>query len=690
MNLIIRNQTDWKELFCLEDAQVLLRTVPGVADAYWENEFPAVRTPDLEVVLRHEDGLEEGAWLLQGYEKGMSVSAADPDGLSAGIYALLEKLGFRFEIGGPVIPDTLTDLGLFTEKTVPAVRLRGPRLHVNFPMDISAFSLTDAKKYVRNLARLKFNSVTFHSYAGQWTSPSATDHNVGGYFYGHSHKIPKNAVLREKIHNDKLFCMPEAEPYYQDPEQNSRIARWWMREVTRECVRVGLRVAFSYEPAGYEDPDVAFSVAEEILREYPSVSVLELMTMEMVGGLGYQAGALSEEKVREEIVRVLGEAALTPECTEALKACPLDKFIGALGYVEFNLKLQKKLAEAHPELPVQIGIYVPDPPVLSVLYPALENGIPQGQGIAYLPNYGSKRTSDTIRTMSLGKPDTKRTTYYTWAECDGDMFTAQNHCTGLYELVNMLWKNDPEGRAYSVHLNHWRVEECADDLRYFSECTVDPSLTPEQHHLRTATYYGIAEPEVYCESKMKLDRASYSTGILSFCYVDCWFTENDPIASPGGLSDPVLGQAFRTSLEECRSLLEKLYDASDARAKAMLRFDINRLEISLLHVDASLELTKILADERILPHTAHYIWEMPKELREEVTRYAENAEFFAKKYLIRYAEVMPDRTSEGMLASYYKTMLFYIDHIKNKFSEIPMPENYRDRPLNPPPMPGGR
>lgn len=694
MNIIIRNQTGWDNLFCVEDLYVMLRTVPAVSDAYMENDFPAVRTPDFEVVLKNPRGIEEGAWELCGYEGGASVSAADTDGISAGIYDLLERMGFRFEMTGPVIPDMLSDLGVFSEKVVPALRRRGPRLYVNFPMDISSYSLAEAKKYIRNLARLKFNSIDFHSYAGQWTSGSVSNRNIGNYFYGCAHNISKNAVIREKVRNEKVFCIPEAEPYYQDPEKNSRIARWWMRQVTDECVRVGLRVAMSFEPAGYGKQDDAFSIAEEILCEYPGVSELELMTMEMVGSEGYEKGTVDAEFLQAEIVRVLGESALTPECRDAIKDCTVpDKVLGALQYIDFNRQLQKKLAKTHPGLTVRIGIYVPDVPVLRILYPALENGTDRDHEIGYLPNYGSKRSSDAVNSMSRGKPDTKRTAYYTWAEYDGDMFTVQSHCTGVYELLNMLWKNDPQGRPYSARINHWRLSECADDLRFFSECAITPSLTPEQYHRRTAAFYGIAEPDVYCDLKMQLDRACVTTNIVSFCFVDCWFSESEKensSAYPGALSDFEKGSEFRAALADCLAKLETLYDASDIRAKAMLRFFKNRLEVSLLHVDASLALAQIGVNEPFIPYSWGKLDDMPQDIREKITQCAETAEFYAKKYLIRHAELMPDRGAEGMLVSYYKTMLFYIDHIKQKYSGIPLPESYRNRPLNPPPMPGER
>ena len=84
-------------------------------------------------------------------------------------YTMLEKIGYTFEITGPVENNIdFNRLAGYKETIIPSVLNRGIRLHLNFPMDISSYSLADAKEYIRNLARMRFNSITFHSYVNQW------------------------------------------------------------------------------------------------------------------------------------------------------------------------------------------------------------------------------------------------------------------------------------------------------------------------------------------------------------------------------------------------------------------------------------------------------------------------------------------------------------------------------------------
>lgn len=56
----------------------------------------------------------------------------------------------------------------YDETIIPVAKFRGIRQHINFPMDISSYTLKDAKQYIQNLARMRFNFITFHSYPGQW------------------------------------------------------------------------------------------------------------------------------------------------------------------------------------------------------------------------------------------------------------------------------------------------------------------------------------------------------------------------------------------------------------------------------------------------------------------------------------------------------------------------------------------
>ena len=108
------------------------------------------------------------------------LSGGDAISLSHAVYTLLETLGYTFDISQTMVPERF-DFDAIRQvdiKTVPKVRWRGIRQHVNFPMDISSYPMDEAKEYVNNLVRLRFNKLAVHSYPGFWHEQPQGDLNA--------------------------------------------------------------------------------------------------------------------------------------------------------------------------------------------------------------------------------------------------------------------------------------------------------------------------------------------------------------------------------------------------------------------------------------------------------------------------------------------------------------------------------
>ncbi len=133
-------------------------------------------------------------------------------------------------------------------------------------------------------------------------------------------------------------------------------------------------------------------------------------------------------------------------------------------------------------------------------------------------------------------------------------------------------------------------------------------------------------------------------------------------------------------------MFKSLYDSSSEKGKRFLALTVNRIETTLLHYDSWIELTAM--EELISPYSKKS--ELSEEICAEIKKCADRAMIYAKKYMIKHCEIMPDRGAEGNLSSYNKTMIYYIDHIKRKYSGIPLPDLYESVPLDPPPAPGER
>ena len=156
------------------------------------------------------------------------------------MYAVLEELGIRFDVLGPILPARI-DLSSLLGRSLhvrPRVRLRGIRQHLNFPMDISSYPLAEAREYVRNLARLQLNHLTLHSYDGQWFACrlAAREIQAGSFFYGQHHPVPDHPVVGAALRNRRVFCIPELEPYHDRAPERSAAARNLARNL--ELVRL--------------------------------------------------------------------------------------------------------------------------------------------------------------------------------------------------------------------------------------------------------------------------------------------------------------------------------------------------------------------------------------------------------------------------------------------------------------------
>ena len=152
--------------------------------------------------------------------KTIYLSGHDVTCVLHSVYTMLEEAGYTFDITGirkPKKPSFENIKGL-SEIINPVVERRGIRQHINFLMDISSYPVEEAREYIRNLARLRMNWITFHSYPGQWFSYNykGKETLAGNFFYGEKDYVPEEEHLKKVIRNDSIFCIPAIEPYWHD------------------------------------------------------------------------------------------------------------------------------------------------------------------------------------------------------------------------------------------------------------------------------------------------------------------------------------------------------------------------------------------------------------------------------------------------------------------------------------------
>ncbi len=627
----------------------------------------------VEITLGIDTGLVAGDGLIEvGGRAGhwmVSLSGGDASGVICATYRFLEQLGYLFEIGGPVEPERLQWDALREGATAisPAVRLRGIRQHINFPMDLSSYPLDEAKEYIRNLGRMRFNHITFHSYTGQWFEVELADRTIhaGGFFYGHKNPLPQDAALCRYVRNDSLYCIPDIEPVYDDEAERSRRAMDWLRAVMREAKQVGMHVQFSFEPNTFKSTEEALQACDAILAAYPDIDHLELITAE-TGGWGPET---SEENIRSVAREAFGEAfADSAALCQCMRECRRDlaPYLRDLRRVMDTVLALPGHREGQALPPLSCGLYCAVPALLRLSLPLMRALLPDTVGYAILASHGSRGVAHNLRESGMTKADWARTMVYSWIEFDGLMFLQQNPVRGIRQVLEEIADEVPLGVLRGMAFNHWRTAENATCARYAAEATLAGPLVERTFYRERAGRLGIARADLYAAAMMEIDdadgRATMELPNVGFC------------AGWGGDTIGILrwqlfdnAQRIEEQYEGARQLLADYccIDESSALAaggRQSLRLLDNRLQCTVRYLRAI---------KRAAALTPLCFERDPESLtdaeRASVDAICDAALEQFDAYVAIFVAQMPDRGCEGLLVSFCRNTPAHMRNLKKRY-----------------------
>ena len=589
--------------------------------------------PDARVELMMDATFDAAAFAVESNGRTARLRAANPTGLLHAAYTLLEHLGYRFEITGPVAPLRLKELPVLAETIRPAVQRRGIRQHINFPMDISSYPLDEAKEYLRNLTRLRFNHITFHSYPHQWIE--APGMLAGAFFYGWRFDLKDDPLLRRHVRNQQTFCIPEIEPYYDQPEEKSRRAVAWLQELMREAKRVGLTVQFSFEPV-QTSFEAAEKMTECILATYPEIDILEIITRE-TGGWG---NAPTVERLREIAAKYFNLSDVEPWLIDGQR-----DFDGYLADFGFNLQLVRRLhGRVRPKL--SFGVYCAVPAYLKLSVQEMRK-LPGDIEFAILAGHGSRRVARNLAEAGLTAADWARTLVYSWLEFDGIMYLQQNGTRGLQWLFENL--PTPAGMAF----NHWRTAENRVPARYSALATLRGRFPEAGFYAEYAGDLAIGEPAAFAEAMTELDEADAlaTEGLpnLGFCANGTWNMTDDI----GALKWQNLNHLHLTLATYEKSLAALRRCAARTQAVAgreLLAFVDNRLRCTIVYLRA---MEKLVA---VLPLLQKPPAQLSTAERRQVVAACDEAAVSINHYSEIHAAAIADRGCEGTLVSFQNNL----------------------------------
>ena len=655
------------------------RSHPTLAYAAAEcRSFLALTTPiefaeesddvDYLITLKVDPELSQTQYVIRaehGHPTSINLSGHDEACTLHALYEMLKNAGIYFDVLGPMLPTTIDLTDIKTGRVItPYVKRRGVRQHINFTMDISSYPLAEALEYVRNLARMRMNHITFHSYNGQWFgySKNGVYQTGGNFFYGARHDLPQKEPFTKAIRNRSVYCIPEIEPVIDHPEERSRMATEWLNAVIAECKRVGMHVQLSIEPCG-ESHAEGLEICREVLRLYPMIDTLELITPEC----GDSRRTMKVDELEEYLIELFGSDGLDQPQRDALKP-DLEQLEGGLRHCARNIKLVKELKSAgDPNMPaLAVGAYITDPDSLRILHNVMQRYTPAGISLSFLPAHGARRAVANLKQMDFTRESIGRSMLYGWIEFDGNMYLQQNSVTGARQLLGFAKSINRSDQVNGIALNHWRTAENRICIAYAARAFVRGPIEPRDFYIEYATSCGIGDTTKFVEIMQELDElddlARNQMFNIGFCASVCW-------VRPGlrwtlkwdNPSIDLCRERFTRVVEELRDCLQS---ATGQRGRQVLRFLINRVECSVHQLDCAQTMKSLSA---FCDH------EHPEVLSEEqkqiVAETCDKAIGMAQDYLTKHAEAILDRGCEGTLISYHTTIPNFIDHIRAVFVE---------------------
>lgn len=647
---------------------------------------PVSATADWVFVLRPDQELQAFSYALapQSAEQGAYVYRLighDSSCVLHAVYTMMERLGASFDITGASYPAEIDISSLLTWSTVvqPKIKRRGVRQHLNFPMDISSYPLREAVEYVRNLARLKFNRVTFHSYPGQWYEcrRGETATLAGSFFYGERYTIPAHSTLRRVVRNDGVYCIPEIEPYYDDLAKRSESAVAWLYRLLAEAKRVGISIQFSFEPRDSDTAEV-LDLCECIVSTYPMIDSLELITQEC-GGI-YASIIPSRSGVLSFVQSLFGER--TADCPEISREVSPDalrkngrfsvtgpgiwQLTGTLRELAKNIEVARHLEAkwrdgAGPS--VCLGVYATDHSTLRIAKAVLERNAPESVHYAFLPAHGARAAGEAFKEMRFSPRQLGRSLLYSWIEFDGSMYLQQNCIRGLRELYTQAESSSDSDGPVGICLNHWRTAENRTAFRYAAIAGIRGGVPEQEFYSEYASELGIGQPTGYVRAMMELDDVQVQVrdelGNIGFCAEASWWYGHTDLGYIGRFNPRTIQSVIERYRSVC-GVLEACLDRSTRQdGRDYLSFLVNRIRCTEVHLATVLKLTELNA----VCDGTHPLM-LDHERRAAFVAVCDEALERAQRYIELHARWIVDRGCEGTIISYYHTIHRIIGKLK--------------------------
>lgn len=626
---------------------------------------------------------EQQYWIHSGALDGrpaVALVGGSPHAALWAAYALLEHLGCVFEFSGEILPPRRGAVWLegISLRGEPSVRERGLRLHLNFPMDQSAYSLPEFTNWVDRMARMKFNSVMLHCYANHpwffaryrdvWTRQGTFF--VGTHLFDGKYLLPPDMIGRSQVRNRSQFFPPELEGA-EPGDVLYRQAEARLNAVMARCHQRGIKVTVSFEPLGLpadfsahlDEWAAAGQDRSELMREitvarlqacmdsFPNADEFQLISVEG------STDAPPDLDLKADLRRLCGKYSVPFETADAAALGGSGEAGAGINLTPYNAPATARQLEAGLYLPVvstlryvdlalevlkdpriarrmegegrrgNVGIYLPHAQAVSLCLPALRGMMPPGSRLQLMVDYGARGTADQMASWDALRGADTELGVMSWLEFDGSMFMPQTWPRSVFDCV----RNAGGLPLTSLVANHWRVSGLEADAACLAEAPWQPQASYEQWRdgylarvfgadavvPAAAAYAALEEATLYCRAYL------FNIG---FCYEGRW-------GSGFGYDPAQLAEARRLYSEAATRFTDLAAATTVPEGRERALYLANRCECGADHMDVVGALGRAEATQDLAA--------------------AQEAQAAAERYMTTYAERVRDRGDEGMLVNYH-------------------------------------
>ncbi len=616
----------------------------------------------------------------------VAIAGGSPAAVLWSAYSFLEHFGIVFEFSGEVLPakkPSLSFAGINVRRT-PSLAERGLRLHLNFPMDQSAYSLPDFLTWVDRIARMKFNYLMFHFYSAHpwfmFRYRDAVTHTgtffVGSYIFGGQYKLPADMIGRSLIHNKAIFFPPELEGM-KEGEDLYRKTEARMRAVMDRAHARGIKIAVSFEPLG-PPGDIAAHIDEwakdtpggreavmhdmtvarllACMDAYPQADEYQIISVEGSNdappGMDLKA-ELHRLCQKHKIPFDPDDAAMTAQREAGVNLAPYNApaeasalagglyqpVVSTLRYVDMALdvladpRITSRTAAEHKQ--TNIGIYLPWGPAVKMCTPALRIMIPRGGRLQLMVDYGARGTADQMPTWDAFRGADMGLGILTWLEFDGLMMVPESWPRSVFDCV----RNARGLPVTTMAANHWRVSGLEADAACLAEVPWDPSDDYD-------TWFNGYLTRLFGPTNAPTARRGYDALEAATLYgrehlFNIGFCYEANFINTGGYDQHHVDAAKALYEKARQAFLDLARALPQGRPRLRAEYLANRCLCAQYHLDAIQDLAR-----------SHVTPTDPPGKLAAAPGFARKALAESRAYMTEYAKLVLDRGDEGMLVNY--------------------------------------